>query len=134
MNKIINAFIIVLTLFVVYIVCLLVYPYKVHELDTIEVLTPVVKAGGMLIVHTEGERFTDMPCAVSTQLINDSIILLPDTVSSHGKGKINVDWPVRVPKYAECGEYRLIFTLTFKVNPIRTITKRYETEIFKVIK
>lgn len=38
----------------------------------------------------------------------------------------------RVPSDIPPGRYKIILDATFKINPVKTVTKRYETEVFTV--
>ena len=136
LNKMINYFIVVLAIFMAYVGCLMFYPYETYTLHTspMEVLNPVVKAGDCITIKVDATRHTNKPADVTLQLVNDSVILLPTMRSAMPAGPQDLEWKLRIPKYADAGHYKLISTLTFQMNPLRTISNRFETEMFEVVK
>ena len=135
-NRTINVSMVIVVGVLVYALCLMFYPYKTYDLHTspMEVLNPIVKAGECITIKVDAMRWTDKPCDVTLQLVNDSVILLPTMRSALPAGPQDLEWQLRIPRYADAGHYKLISTLTFKMNPLRTISKRHETVMFEVIK
>jgi hypothetical protein len=136
LNTVVSVVGIIIVSVIVYAMVLMFYPYKTYELYTspMEVLTPIVKAGEMLTIKVDGYRYADKPCTIGLQLINDSVILLPTFKSNMPAGAQDLEWKVRIPEYADAGHYRLVSTMIFKINALRTISVRNVSEDFDVIK
>lgn len=120
----------------IYLSFLMFYPYKVVTFnnDKFSVLTPEVKRGDMVIFKSSFCRYTDVTSIVSRQLINDFIYYYQEFTSSLPKGCQVKVMNVKIPEYAEPGEYYIRNTYRYKINMIREIVYIKDTEKFRVVK
>lgn len=71
---------------------------------------------------------------VQRQFIDGIIYSLPDSSAQLKRGCGKLTNSIRIPSSLPPGNYYLQASVSFKVNPIRTITNTYITEKFDVIK
>ena len=119
----------------------LVYPYKTIESPSkYQILTPTIKVGDNLVYRAYYCKYTNMvPTDVKRQLVDGLIYDLPvSTANNFAKGcrTVDVSVPMVVPMslidYNQ--RYYLRITVTYKPNPLRTITVISETEGFTITK
>ena len=109
------------------------YPYKTLWInEPMKVITPVVKAGEMLFINLEYEKFTDKPSDINKQLINGMIHTYEKSYSNLPKGKHKYTYGMVIPKFLSPGKYKVVFTVSYEVNPFRTVTKTFSSEEFTV--
>ena len=129
-------FFIIITIFIVWIVGLFIYPYKLVKFndDKFPVLTPIVRAGEELQFQVDFYRYTKLPTKVSRQLINDYVYYYTEITASNPQGHIDKIGTVTIPSNIEPGVYFLRNIYKYEVNFLRTITIVKDTEKFEVIK
>lgn len=113
----------------------LVYPYKTVEVvdNKIEVVNAPIKQGDPVIYKFKYCRYNDTPALISRSLEDGFIIDFPDIVglSAQGCGDATVQTP-NLPMGMPAGKYKLNINFTMEVNPIRTIYKHFESDIFYI--
>lgn len=103
-------------------------PYKIlNENKT-------VKQGDMLLYKMKYCKYTDLVPIVERQFIDGIIYSTPTASAQLQRGCGEITNSVKVPSTLPAGEYYIRAVVTFKVNPIREISKTFLTEKFKVIK
>ena len=139
-NKIMYFFSIFLIIFAIVMMLgafyLLLFPFK--TVDYLNSPFPVlnanktVEAGGQLQYQVNYCRYTESPAQVTRFLQNNIVYNLPDSDIKSNMGCNTVVTTIEIPKEVTCGEYKIMNSVRFEVNFLRTITKNVETEIFVV--
>ena len=112
----------------------ILWPYKPIEVHSIRVLNPdkAVQQGGDLIYEVSYTKNMNVIGTLSRKLVNAFIIDLADTKVSMPAGSAVRKVRVRLPSYADPGVYRLRWTVTYPVNPIREVSVAAESEPFTI--
>jgi hypothetical protein len=123
-------------LLVGYIAFNLLYPYPTMTIEQpAVVINKTVKAGEVLQVQINSEKFTDKPGVIVRQFINDMVYVMPSYVSNYPMGKSNrVSLSTKVPVELPPGEYYVKTTIEYEFPPFRKITYTFDTEKFTVVK
>lgn len=93
-----------------------------------------VKAGEDLILSYDICRHFNGEAHVTRYLIDNQIITLSDFYASFEKGCTTVTVHVTIPINAPADTYTYKSTVTYKPNPIRTVSYDFWSEKFQVIK
>jgi hypothetical protein len=111
------------------------YPYKVLVFNTpLFILNKkTIKAGQNLTYTSNYCKYIDLPATVGRVFSNDLIFSTPAQSSNRPMGCHSITVAVIVPHELPPGKYRLENVYEFKVNPIRTIVVKENTEEFNVI-
>jgi len=121
--------------FIFAIISMLLCPYNIVETNSpFPVYKEEVKAGGEITYDVQYCKFKDVSGNVKTQLVNDVIHFYPDTFAIMPAGCKNYTGRKKLPDFLSEGEYKLMFNVEYKVNPLKTISIPMETETFRVIK
>ena len=116
------------------VVLAMLYPYKTVDVKSpAHVWTPVVRAGDVMTYEVDYCKYTDNPATVSRQIVDGTTITFTPMVSLTEKGCDVVNASIIIPEYVSSGTYRLVVHLSYKMNSIRVIEKRFETEEFKIV-
>ena len=91
-----------------------------------------VEAGDQLQYKVDYCRYTEIPAQVTRILQNNIVYNLPESVIKSNMGCNSVVTTILIPKEIACGEYKIMNTVRFEVNFLRTIVKHVETEVFTV--
>jgi hypothetical protein len=109
----------------------ILYPYKILTIDhPIKILSSEVKAGEMLWYQISYVKHKEMEGILTRKLLNDYVVELRSAVVNQRPGKDNPIVGVMTPIHAQPGRYTLSWSVTYKVNPIRSITVSAESEPF----
>lgn len=112
-----------------------IYPYKTTvNKQPYKVINKVVKQGDLLLYEMDYCKYTNIIPTVHRQFIDGIIYSTPESTAQLKKGCGIIINSVRVPITLPPGDYYMKAVVTFQVNPIRTISKEFLTEQFKVIK
>jgi hypothetical protein len=103
------------------------WPYNLMEIHSIEILNvdKTVEQGGTLAYHIKWTKHTDKQGVVRRYFVNGHKFPLDDddgVMGSAPKGPGEADIFMPVPLNTPCGRGRMQFTVTYPVNPIRTVT------------
>jgi len=110
------------------------YPFK--TLDVIsgnKILTLEVEAGEYVKWEFVYCKYAEKAATINKHLVNDIIISIPPIKTNIDTGCGNVTASLRVPKFAQPGEYHVKTVFEYEMNPLRTIIVQYETDKFNVI-
>lgn len=116
----------------------MLYPYDVTEqnLDPLTISNPnkTITAGNPVLYNVDFCKFRDVSGVAQIQLIDTVVLNYPPITYAGETGcfKRTVG-SVVIPESTIDGSYYLQFNVVYQVNPIRTITERYNTERFKVV-
>lgn len=110
------------------------YPYRVFEVKSVEILTPTVKAGQNVVYRTSACKYMDVPGRISKVLVNDVFIPYSTYTAQTFTGCTSREVSSIIPEFADEGLYHIHITAEYPVNPVRTITVNYDTPLFKVVK
>lgn len=114
----------------------LVWPYKTCVLTNLRVVDVSGRQGegGLLALTFDYSKYTDLPAAYSISVVDGVFYdVETGTINSppgcFGTKKI-VKWGAEIP----AGKYHVRVTLIYKVNPIRNVTRVFQTEnTFEVV-
>jgi hypothetical protein len=116
----------------------LIYPYRTIEYSNIPfpVLNEnkTVVAGNELVFQVEMIRYTDAVTFATRGLVGDFNYTLESQVIKTPRGYNSMIACCLIPQEVESGKYKYISVVSWRVNPLRTITKVTETEEFSVVK
>jgi hypothetical protein len=114
----------------------LFYPFKIltFEYDKFPVLTPVVKAGDVVVFRSKWYRYSCAKGTVSRQLVNNYLYYYSPMPTLSNKGFNDKKIPLKIPSDVEPGEYFIRNIYTFKIHNFRIIEYVKDTESFKVVK
>lgn len=103
-----------------YIGYLLTYPFKVSE-TTFEVLSPVVKPGGNLVLKANYCKWMALPATSARQLVDGIVVELPPSVTNLDVGCHTVIRYIPIPTGVPEGRYRYRTTVEYKVSILRSV-------------
>jgi hypothetical protein len=112
------------------------YPYHPIRFNVtpIQVLTPEVHPGEQVILLVDYHKSMSLPAEVGTQFMNDVVITVPSTIRNLPTGDCVVKMmDTVVPTCTPPGHYFLRQTLTYRVNPIRTVIVIVDSQMFEVV-
>lgn len=120
---------------------MLYWPIKTIEFKNtsdLEVVNPnkEIKQGEQLEYKISYCRFTDKQ-AIVTRVIQDGLIYIMPPIQTHtgiGCQEDKIMSIAEIPKAIPPGIYKMLITVEFKINPLRTITHTLYTEQFTVVK
>lgn len=139
-EKIKHKVIVISMIFIVIMFCIFifwwVFPYKTISISNqpYEVITPTVKQGELMSYKIDYCKYGDYKAEVHKQFIDGIIYSIPDGNIGLPAGCGSKVVSIKVPKTLPVGSYKLKVDVSFQVNPIRTISNSYQTEVFSVVK
>lgn len=114
----------------------LVWPYTpIIEASSPVALTPVVRPGGVLEIRRSFCIHADSPSVSSRHLIahaSGARISLPPTQHYTPAGCHTKSYLVEIPGWAPSGLYTYDVTLSYEVNPLRSVSVHLLPELFEV--
>lgn len=119
-------------LMVGYIFYLLFGPYEVPKVGKITPVDPI-EAGKLSKYEAENCVTTNQEAEISRVLV--SIDKSPEVVIGVGSNllrQFHCSNVILIPQETPTGDYRLVITANYKVNPLRTVLQTYESEKFHV--
>ena len=119
---------------IIYISYLLLWPrLGVTVVQPYKVLTPTIKQGTYMDYEVTYCVDKDIQFIVKRELLNTDTGELwdvPDRINTLGQGCTTEVHRVLTPLRIDPGEYKMIASVTFSVNSIKSVHKDYETEPF----
>lgn len=114
---------------------LMFYPYKTIDVfkTPLKILTPEVKRGESVVYEVDYCKYTDQQADVTISFTDGFSYPQPRVTSNTLKGCAKTQRAVIVPDNLPAQTYHLHITLEYRMNSLRTITKTYDTEKFKVL-
>jgi hypothetical protein len=114
------------------------WPYNIIDIETpIKILTPQVKQGHYAEMEITYSKHANMPGRRQIQLENGMVVILEKEamVSNLSVGK-NITYRAgfRIPHNYPTGYCHATITISHDVNPMRTVTEKFSTQEFEVIK
>jgi len=112
-----------------------IFPYNIimFTAPTFPVMNKTVKQGEMVKFVSNYCKFTDISADVSRIFKNEILFYTPPTVGNIKKGCSNVTVAVTVPSELPSGSYVIENVYQYRVNPIRTVIVRHDTDEFRVV-
>lgn len=107
------------------------WPYQTIEVTAFKVIAerPRAAAVGQLIsIEADAIKYTPIPCRYSFGLLDGYYQVTESGVSNLPIGRIKIKKNIKVSEEVPAGVYRVQFTVSYDVNPIRTITKTFLTD------
>lgn len=134
----ISIFILILTGFIVgHVSVMLYYPYRTIDIkEPMFVLNSPVIRGEDLSFVCNYKKYINRDAEILSHLHNLDIgnyVMLPVEYGNIEKGEHIAVRSIRIPKTVVVGNYILIMTVKYKMNPIRTVTKKFKTEKFMIV-
>ena len=111
----------------------LIYPYNPVDLYSIKIDSPVV-ASSVLKYKISYCKYTDLPSTSVRQLVDGIIIFFPEIVTNNPEGCSESERFLELPTYIPSSKYHLRISVSYKVNPLRSITKTITSNEFQLIK
>jgi hypothetical protein len=114
----------------------LFYPYEPLRVSSpLKIINTgkIVHTGGSLVYEVCYSKRMNLKGKLTRKLMNHYKI---DLVDSDAVAPVGVDCDqifVKIPHYVDPGEYTLLWSVTYPVNPIREVTVCTQTEQFKII-
>lgn len=126
----------ILFIILLYIICLLVYPYKIIEWndEIFPIENKIVRAGESLIFTSDYCKYVDLPATISRSFINNFAYATTPTITNAHKGCKKMRVIVPIPAELPDGEYYLHTKYVYEVNPLRKITYTKDTEKFTIMR
>ena len=109
----------------------LFWPYDTIEVTSFKVIAekPRAAALGQLIgVELDCIKYTKLPCRYSFGLLDGYYQVAESGVSNLPTGHIKIKKNIKVSEEVPPGIYKVQFTVSYDLNPIRTITKAFLTD------
>ena len=111
------------------------YPFRVIELKSIRMLTPIVKVGTQAKYEASFCKFYDVPGMAQRKLVDHyEYFLVQEISNSIGVGCTTKVFSIPIPSWAEAGVYRIDTQLSHRLFSLRDINFSYSTPNFEVVK
>lgn len=113
------------------------YPYKVMSFQDGNgtFVSNKVKSGGYLEMHQNSCKYQDLPSSINRQFIDGFLYQVAPSTNNRPLGCRQITELIYVPKALPVDStYRIRTVISFKVNPIRTVSYTVITEPFTVVK
>jgi hypothetical protein len=119
---------------IVLVVYWLNYPYQTITFDQpiFSIESKTVKGGEILFFISNYCKHTNVAASITRVFKNDILFYTPTSTGNIGKGCGAVRVGVSVPEELPKGEYVIENIYRYRVNPIREIVVRQDTEMFVV--
>ena len=105
-----------------------IYPYNPSRIDKIEVDKTNIARGERLRYTVIGEKFMDLPAAITIELINGESYPMMSYTGNMPVGKLKRSRTFIIPTHIIPGRYRVSYTGVYPVNGIRHITRKQQSE------
>ena len=132
-SVIIITFAIILMLYFLY---LLHVPCKIvtFHTPTYEIVTPNVKAGGIVQFKVSLTKHKSLPATRSAQVIDGFVYNVADRIVNIPAQECKFISSQKLPTYIAPGRYYIRINYKFRVNKLRDITYTINTDYFNVVK
>lgn len=134
-NKLSNYLLIVMVIIFLFIMGMLVYPFKVIEVKSpAEVITKVLQSGDELKYQIEYCVYKNSPVTVRKRIVNKVAYNLPlfEMYFTDGCDNTTVS-SIMIPEYIKPGKYYLEIVTIHHINPLRDVEYKWRTEEFEII-
>lgn len=114
----------------------LFYPYDpITFTSPAKVLDKQLRPGDVVQVVLDYNKHVDAPCKVTRQFVDGIIYTMPPYDSNLPIGhNVRTDVSTQIPATLPAGHYYCEIALAYKYPPFRTVTVRFKTEEFDVIR
>ena len=111
----------------------MLYPYEPIVINSITIdQTKPIRAGEDFVYTIDYIKNTDKSCLIALQLTNGFSRIYTPFISNQPPGHKIVKISKEIPSRIDSGEYRLKWSGTYQMNPIRTITITTWSEPFYI--
>jgi hypothetical protein len=116
----------------------IVMPYRTIDLDDFEASQLTYYAGDRVEYSFEYKKYTNFTSETTREIVNSTVFHIDSFEANAPKTPID-SWQhlhngLTLPSNVDPGEYRIRLVSNVKVNPLRTITKVFESAPFQVIR
>lgn len=109
------------------------FPIQVMDICETKIITPKVKPGQFFIYELKYNKHLDIPGDIDRRLVDHiSIPLISHEGFRREMGKNISQVHVWIPNQVPPGTYRLHTTISYDINPMRTVRVSYNTPQFEV--
>ena len=110
------------------------YPYKPLEIEQpVKIVSEVHNPGDMIYADFNFEKNTNVKPDISLAIVDGVIFNIPSSTPQNSEGhNERVVGVLEVPSTVPCGIYHLHWTAKYRMNPIRTVEVKYESEKFEI--
>lgn len=94
------------------------------------------KSGDLVSVYWNFCKHRDLVSRINISMLDDIVIVIPEVKQSLPVGCYEGKsvFQIKIPQIVHTGDFTTHVSLTYKVNPMRTIVYQLESKAFKVIK
>lgn len=108
-------------------------PITIEDSLNIPVLQPVYHPGDVVVGHSKFCKHSNVPAEFQWQLIDTVLTYYPERSSTLKAGCHDSDFEIqKLPDIAHTGDYHFETTISYQVNPLRTIQVPMKTQTFRV--
>jgi hypothetical protein len=111
----------------------LVAPYEPMRIDYFILDKQVVMQGERMTFTFKGEKFLPVHADVVLELVNGETFQLMSYYVNNNVGSVLKPRPFNIPYHVQPGKYRLRWTGSWRVNPIRVIKKSITSDWIEVV-
>lgn len=116
---------------------ILYYPFKTIDVkQPMKVISNLVIRGEWITYVCEYKKYIDKDAELLIQLYSVDLghyVSLPNEFSNILCGEGIAIKSVRIPRTVVVGNYKLLITVKYKLNSLRTIVQTFETEKFQIL-
>lgn len=113
---------------------ILIYPFKVIEVKSVTILTPVVERGGFVRWESEFCKYHDAAGLVQRKLVNHfEYTLATEVTNRRNVGCYKITGSAPIPDFVEEGQYRVSNDIKHTLFGIRDVYTHWETPEFTVV-
>ena len=109
------------------------YPYQVITVANARMTSPVVYQGEVTSYESDYTKSTNIEATVTRQFVDGLIFDAGSCTSNLPVSSGRAISEISIPETLPPGQYHLVITLKYKVNPIRTIEVKYKSSDFTVL-
>jgi len=99
------------------------WPYNPVRVDNFIIEKTILNQGESTYFQFQGEKFYNIPCHVSIELVNGENFAIMSYVSNNPKGTIFKKRSFIIPYHIPAGKYQLRWTGVYEMNPLNSVTK-----------
>ena len=125
---------ILITVVSLIIAALIIYPYKVIEIKSLEVLTPNVKAGELFRWRVDFCKYMNLKAKTVRKVLDQKNVvwLTIEQETQFAPGCSNTVVDIKIPEDVPPGTYRIKSETLYQINPFRVETLNLDIPEFQV--
>lgn len=108
------------------------HPHRTLEVQSITTDKTEYKAGDRMVLHVEFCKFTGAEALITRRFVDGVVFTTPAVRVNNPPGCRDIDVAISVPNIP-AGEYELLNTFDYQVNPVKLISVEATTNKFSII-